>query len=106
MNTVREFQSQPVSPALSVQGSLWTRTAKAIKTAWKRLASTTALVEGPEIRMTCSPVTKIPAITVAGKHTRPARKAPSRMAPLAITQPSRRPGVQGRWKTSDRVATL
>ncbi len=105
MNTAREFPAHAISPVLARRTSLWVRVTKSLKGVWNRLAARAPLTTGAEPGNKLSPViAKIPAITVAGKHTRSVRKALSRMAPAVQLKPTRRPGLQGRWKTNNRVA--
>ena len=107
MSTNREFQSHPAPSAPIARGRLRVRIAGAFLAMWKRVASRVPMRRNAEIHVACvPPITKIPAISIAGMHTRPVRKGLSRMVASVNTKPARRPGVQGRWKTSDRVATL
>ena len=111
MSTARQLNSLSASPVPATQGSLWrriVRAARALKAVWKKVPVVASSESGAEVRVVRLPVVaKLPAISVAGRHARPVRKALSRMVPPAIVKPAvlaaRRPGVQGRWKSSDRV---
>ena len=114
MSTARQIHSLSASPVPATQGFLWgriVRAGRAIKAVWKKAPVTASTESGAEVRVARLPVVaKLPAISIAGRHSRPVRKALSRMVPPVVTKPTalvaRRPGVQGRWKSSDRVATL
>ena len=111
MSTARQLHSLSALPVPATQGSLWRRivcAARALKAVWKRVPVAASSEMGAEVRVARLPVVaKLPAISIAGRHARPMRKALARMVPPTTIKPAvfaaRRPGVQGRWKSSDRV---
>lgn len=108
MNTARKFPSlAAVSTSLPAM-TLWLRIGTAIRAVWTRSPKPSAaiLAAGRESRL--PPIAgKVATISIAGRPLRLARQPQPRLAHPAkgASAPQlRRPGVQGRWKASDRVA--
>ena len=115
MSTTREFHPSAASPSSHSGASLWARVCTAIEAAWKRapVKSQTPAGTTAEVRVPCLPVAgKVAAISMAEKPARtvhgtlPRTLVPSANSKPAAVSVARRPGVQSRWKASDRVAML
>ena len=95
--------------------SRWIRLAVALKAAWRRAPADAAVAREISVktviasRMTNVPASvKIAAISIRGLEANPVRTVTAREVANKSLKPStgrvlRRPGVQGRWKASDRV---
>ena len=109
MSTAVEHHSLTITPASVSGGSLWGRIGTVIKAAWRRALTnpvpevTNTVTRSPHLPV----VGKVATISVAGKYVGTVRAVSSRTVPAKLaTFGARRPGVQGRWKTTDRVAML
>lgn len=112
MRSAREFLPLTAARTAHLPATLWARVCTALEAALNRSsAKFTVPAESSADCCACVglPATKLAAISQAGPPVlRGAKALP--VTPLLVTPLStgerlaRRPGVQGRWKTSDRVA--
>jgi hypothetical protein len=127
MDTARDFLPSAAPSSVHSAASLWVRLGAAmtvaITAAWKRSTLKNAMsVETPADFQAISPHSSVPiagkiaAISMAGTPVAPVRKALPRTILLValpldgarkdVARRVRRPGVQSRWKASDRVGNF
>ncbi|MEO8103347.1 MAG: hypothetical protein ABI790_12530 [Betaproteobacteria bacterium] len=115
MSTADHSLSAVLPTPAYVEASWWVRIGKMMQTAWHQRPAAMAMPAARGDRQALAPPVagKITAISVAGWPALPVAAAMSGPArdlrsesPRKIAPHARRPGVQGRWKASDRVAML